>query len=327
VTVTYYSVANARFFPGAVAMLNSLRLTGNEGELVFLDDGLSEDQRRRLEPYARLQAMSRDAVARPTLLKPSVHELHAGGVAVLIDSDIVVTSALDDIVDRAAEGKVCAYPDHPDALTRIFEEWVEVFGLQAPLHQRTYVNAGFLAVGGDLAPRLLRRWWETTERLLEEPWTPDARSPTWDLDQDSLNALLMSEVAPDEVVDLQGMALPPELYRTRVADERTLASTLDGRPVRLLHYTGTPKPWDARGWTRSRRDAYTELLPRLLFADDVPIRLRLDEVPVWLRPTRAGRRALSALNLVNRGLRAVASRTPRVVEDRLRLLRSRLAGH
>jgi hypothetical protein len=311
---------------GAVAMLNSLRLTGNEGELVLLDNGLSDDQRRRLEPHARLEPVARETVEWPTLLKPSVHELHREGVAVLIDSDIVVTGPLGDIVDQAAEGAVCAYPDHPEALERSFEEWIELFGLKAPLRPRTYVNAGFLAVGGELAPTLLRRWWEATERLIEHHWTPDARNPVRDLDQDSLNALLMSEVGPEEIRDLpQGMAIPPDIYRTRVVDDRTLASSLDGLPVRLLHYTGAPKPWDARGWTRARRDAYTELLPRLLFGADVPIQLRPSEVPVWLRPTSGGAAALSALNVANRGIRAVASRTPRVVEDRLRLLRSRLA--
>jgi hypothetical protein len=95
--------------------------------------------------------------------------------------------------------------------------------------------------------------------------------------------------------------------------------------VRLLHYTGGPKPWNRHGWSRSRRDGYTTLLPRLLFGADVTLRVEPGEVPLWLRPTAPGAAALSGLSVVNRGIRAVGSRVPHRMEARLRLLRSRLA--
>lgn len=323
---TYYTVAERAFFPGAVALLNSLRLTGHTGEFVVLDAGLSEDQRSRLEPHARLEPLPREGVEHLALVKPWVHTLHGDGVAVLIDSDVIVTGSLRSLLAQASEGKICACWDHPDALDRIFPEWVELFGLRTAPRPRTYVNAGFVAVGGAAAAPLLRRWWEATERLTDRRWIPDARDPAWDFDQDTLNALLMSEFAEVELVDLpHDMALPPELYRTKVVDRQTLETTLDGRPVRLLHYTGGPKPWNRRGWSRSRRDAYTTLLPRLLFGADVTLRVEPDEVPLWLRSTAPGAAALSGLSVVNRGIRAVASRVPHGMEARLRLLRSRLA--
>lgn len=323
--VTYYSVADERFFPGAVALLNSLRMTGNEGELVFLDMGLSGEQRRRLEPYARLEPAPAAARRHPTMLKPAIHELHAEGVAVLIDSDIIVAAPLRDVVAQAAAEKVCVYPDEPQSRGRRFEEWVEIFGLQAPLRRRPYVNAGFVAVGAELGDRLLPRWWEACERLLGRPWRNDAADPAWDLDQAALNALLMSEIGPADIVDLEGMALPPALYGAHIVDRNTLATSLDGQPLHVLHYTGTPKPWDTSGWSRSRRDPYTELLPRVLFGDDVSLRLEPSEVPVWLRPTAAGRASLAALNVANRGIRAATRLVPRSVERRLRAFRSRLA--
>ena len=323
---TYYTVADRGFFPGTVAMLNSLRLTGHNGEIVVLDSGLTDDQRSRLDPHARLERPPSEGVEHQALLKPWVHKLHRDGVAVLIDSDLVVTASLGNLLAAAGEGKVCACWDHPNAIDRIFPEWVELFGLETAPRPRTYVNAGFVAIGGAVAPLLLRRWWEATERLTERQWIPDARDPAWDFDQDTLNALLMSEFAEVELVDLpHDMALPPELYRTKVVDPQTLETTLDGRPVRFLHYTGGPKPWNRHGWTRSRRDAYTALLPRLLFGSDVTLSLDPVEVPLWLRPTAPGAAALSALNVVNRGMRAVGSRVPHGMEARLRLLRSRLA--
>jgi hypothetical protein len=325
-TATYYTVADRGFFPGAVALVNSLRLTGHKGEIVVLDAGLTDEQRSRLESNARVERPPSDRVEHRLLLKPWVHELHGDGVAVLIDSDIVVAASLDDLLAQAAEGKICACWDHPDALRRFFPEWVELFGLQTAPRPRTYVNAGFVAVGGTTAPRLLRRWWEATERLIGRPWVPDARDPAWDFDQDTLNALVMSEFADVELVELpHEMALPPELFRTRLVDPRTLETTLDGRRVRLLHYTGAPKPWYRHGWSRSRRDAYTALLPRLLFGPDVAVRLDPDEVPLWLRPSAPGAVALAALSGLNRSLRAVGSRVPHGMETRLRVLRSRLA--
>src|SRR6187551_3977245 len=45
---TFYTIADAGFFPGLVALLNSLRLTGNAGELVALDRGLTPAQRELL---------------------------------------------------------------------------------------------------------------------------------------------------------------------------------------------------------------------------------------------------------------------------------------
>jgi len=323
--VTYYTVSDAGFFPGTVAMLNSLRLTGNDGELVIVDGGLSEDQRARLAPHARVERPPADAAGRGHMLKPSIAGLHRDGVAVHLDSDIVVAGSLADVLERAAAGTVCVCPDHPDGLDRSFPEWAGIFALEAPLRPRTYVNAGFFAVGGELAARLLARWAEATGRLDGRPAARTAADPTWDTDQDALNALLMSEVADDQVVDLPDMVIPPELYRVKLVDRESAACTLDGRRLRLVHYTGLPKPWSRRGWTRSRGDAYTRLLPRLLFGADVPLRLDPDEVPPWLRASRLGAATLSTLGVANTSARALASLLPDRAEARLRELRARLA--
>src|SRR3954447_2697181 len=66
---TFYTIANAPFFPGLVGLLNSLRLSGNEGELVVLDRGLTAEQRARLEPHVRLVQLTEESTPHPTLLK------------------------------------------------------------------------------------------------------------------------------------------------------------------------------------------------------------------------------------------------------------------
>jgi hypothetical protein len=51
---TFYAVGNARYFPGAVALLNSLRLTGHAEQLVFGDCGFTPAQRTQLSPHCTL---------------------------------------------------------------------------------------------------------------------------------------------------------------------------------------------------------------------------------------------------------------------------------
>lgn len=119
---------------------------------------------------------------------------------------------------------------------------------------------------------------------------------------DALNALLMSELEPDatEVLPEHGSAHPDDLLRAQVDDSRTLACTLDGRPVSILHYSLAPKAWEPNAWLRVRDDAYVRLLPRVLFGDDVPLRLEARDVPFWLRPRRSARRLVRALDHANR---------------------------
>ena len=84
---TFYTIADSTFFVGAVALLNSLRLTGNDGELVLVDCGLTARQRELLSPHCRLTTS--EGHGRPT--KPAVHRLAAGELVALLDSDIMVT--------------------------------------------------------------------------------------------------------------------------------------------------------------------------------------------------------------------------------------------
>src|SRR5205809_546433 len=106
--VTYYTITDRRFFVGTVALLNSLRLTDNEGELVVLDLGLTEDQRSRLRAHATLvpppPGLRRPQFKSfPTMLDPS-------GVLVVIDSDMIVTRAFHDVTAEAARGRICVFP-------------------------------------------------------------------------------------------------------------------------------------------------------------------------------------------------------------------------
>jgi hypothetical protein len=296
--VTYYTVAEAAFFLGAVMLVNSLRVTGNDGKIVVVDVGLAPDQRRLLESHAEVVAPSQTIHPTPGTMKPYPYLLGATGTVVVIDSDIVVTARLDDALDLARNGKVVAAPAWLESVRhRWFAEWEEALELRAPLRREEWFHNGFVVVSTDRWPRLLKRWWEvcglvpTEQALLKnQPFSaPDA---------DSLNALMMSEFPRS------ALALLPEGYEAFGGDVvienvQTLRCTLRGRPTGLLHYPDRPKPWQSPGWLRVGATAFAPIMRRLLFASDVPLRVEPSAVPLWLRPSATGRAALMVLAAAN----------------------------
>lgn len=304
VSVTYYTVANKKFFVGVVCLVNSLRLTGNRGDIVVLDQGLTAEQRALLEPHATLvkeEEMFGEVVAddrRVFLAKPYPRLLNPRGVVVIIDSDMIVTGSFDRVIDAALTGLITAYPN-PRSV-RCFEAWSSIFGLDAPLRDQEYVCAGFLAFSAERWPSLLNRWWECCLAIA------DGRGDDWpeaidQLDQDALNALLMSEF-PGESLDIRPVEESPSfkpLNEAKLIDAGTLSCSMRGVPATLLHHAGTGKPWQSYTWIHLRRNPYVRLIPRVLFWNDAPIALDPGVVPLWLRPTWLGRGASLLFSSLN----------------------------
>ena len=312
---TFFTVADERFFPGAVCLLNSLRLSGNDAELVILDAGLTASQRQRLDGHARVVALTGEALAQPLLLKSFPHTLDPHGTVVVIDSDMIVTRSLDPVLEQVESGKVCMFADIEDQRHRFIPEWEEAFGLGAPLRRQNYMNAGFIALSTHHHPDLLRRYWELCHRIPPEQTLVGGGGydqPFWGGDQDAINALLMSEVQAEAVVELPEEEGPsPELlHEVRIVDERTLACELRGHRPYLLHYWGGPKPWAPNAWLRVSRDAYVRLMKRVLFAHDAPVPMDPRELPLWLRPGPVGSAILALLSAVNRAARRALALVP-----------------
>lgn len=324
-TPTFYTVSNAAYFPGTVALLNSLRLTGNEGELVVLDVDLEPFQRELLRSHVRLVQVPQEVAINPLLLKAFPATLDPEGVVVVIDSDIIVTGDLSAAVDEAQRGAICVYPDtRPD---RWFAEWSTEFGLQAALRRQPYVNSGFVAFSVDSWPWLLSRWRSLSEGI-PSPSTraggAPKETPLWDGDQDALNAILMSEVPADALCLLPVEEAPTafaDRHQVDVVDVTRLACTFRGRRSVFLHTSGVPKPWQANGWLpRIWRDGYVRLLPRVLFGEDVPLRLDAAVAPLWLRPGRLARFAARRLDVAHLFLRPVPPRVRRTAAAALHRL-------
>jgi hypothetical protein len=321
---TYYTIANARFFPGLVALLNSLRLSGNQGELVVLDRGLEDRQRELIGPHVTLVELPDERVVHPAVLKAYAQAFEPKGPVVIVDSDMLVVRPLDWILERASAGKICLFPDPlPD---RWFDEWADLLELREPLRRGTYLNTGFLAFDADRWPTLLGRWWELCTRFPAEQAFADQALPFWAADQDVFNALLRSELPEGaaEELPVDGEAFPEQLLRVRVLDEQTLECELDGRPTTILHYSLGPKAWEPLGWLRLRNDAYVRLLPRLLLADDVTLRLEPGDVPYRLRAGQAPSAVRRSLDTAHRAARATAHATPAPVRARLVSFRNRV---
>jgi len=330
---TFYTLADSRFFVGLVALLNSLRLTGHANELVVLDCGLREQERRLLEPHTTLVALPAELAARTVLAKPFLATLRPTGTIAWIDSDVIVTGSLSAILERADAGKICLYPvDWPALRRRRFAEWQQTFGLSAPPRDQTYMNAGFLALSAERWRPMLEHWWQACETIpFERVFGPKVDDPLWSGDQDVLNALLMSEVPPEAIEELPQteVVFPPDMNRAEVVDAKAVSVALDGAPARLLHYTWVPKPWTGQAWGRidMHRDAYARLLPRLLFGEDVVLRLEPAAVPPWLRPGVTGRLSLAAIALgkqARRGAGAVVRRLPHPLRRRMFAWRERV---
>lgn len=295
-----FTVSNRRYFTGTVLLFNSLRLTNPEAELVVLDRGLTEDQRKRLAALTRVVDHNLDENRMNDwlrsnatyYLKPYPAFLDTDGIAIAIDSDMIVTDRLDDAVFSAANGKISAWPD--GSRDRWFAEWQDIFGLDRVPRKQVYVNGGFVAVSTQQWPRFFSDWWNLGTRV--DAFHEAVRFH----DQDALNALLATEVPRDALAVLPLERLGKASDRVTVRDPASLRCFKGDTPTLLLHYNARPKPWLGQAWSDLRGTAFAELMPRLLFGSDVALPLSPREVPVWVRPSSTGRLVSAGLTRLNK---------------------------
>ena len=286
---TGFTIADRNYFIGLVAMLTSLRRHGHDFPVVVLDLGLTPPQRDVLEREFDARAVVRSEVAdwHPHLLGPFPHLFDPSGIVVYLDADLILTRPLDDLLAAAADGKLCAIVDEIVA-DRWFAAWEPTLALTTPLRHGRYVNLGCLAFSAEQLPDLLRRWWECCAGFVGTLQLPTSHGEPFALgDQDVLNALLMSEVPADQqqslAPDLQPQR-PGDLARTKLVDARTLACTVDGHPVAILHPVSKPKPWQAQRRQAFYGSGYERCLRETVAASAGAIAAAETPLPVWLHP-------------------------------------------
>jgi len=302
-------VADSRYWIGAVALVNSLRLVGHDEGLVVLDAGFTPKQRATLEKVAEI--VTAPALRAPFLARWLAPLERGGGVQVLLDADLVAVQPLTALIEQAEHGRVVAFVDR--LATRSFAEWEALVG--APqVHAHPYVNAGFLALPSDLVQEVLGRLRDAQQRVDVASAALLGRGSISDpfhfADQDAVNAVLRAFVPRERLLALEHRLAPTEPWDEVIVEDahRLRCVNPDGSRPYLVHVVG-PKPWLAN----VAPTAYERLLPRLLTGEDVAVRLDRSELPIRLRWSRlvardaAPRRLARRLRLRRLQLAAVAA--------------------
>jgi hypothetical protein len=341
-TATFYTVTDAGFFPGTVALLNSLRLVGHDEPLIVLDNGLTESQRERLDQFVSIVDVPRDSTSiAPPALKPFPYLVGATGTVVFVDSDMIVSASLAPLFALAAKGQICLFPDNPYQRERWFPEWQEMFSLHDLPRRQTYLNSGLVVFSVDHWPRLLEKWSAACSLVPAEVMFKVEDHPLGYGDQDALNAILMSEIDAESITVLpyEGVSGPDDRPVKIVSGDRLICMRDDLR-ISVLHHWDRPKVWCPSRAGRRRMslpEPYIRLFPRVVFGEDVTLQLSPSDVPWWLRPgprhelalrhqralaasTRAKRVAIGVAGAQGRRVRRVIGRRVRraLIDRRLR---------
>jgi hypothetical protein len=126
--VRVFAVGDAGYFVGVVALVNSLRLTGNDMAVTVLDLGFTAPQRDLLA--AHCDVVDAPHSGHPHLAKMLAPKRADTDVVVMIDADVLVTGSLDPLITDARARRIAAAID--PVCGRVFDEWSQVFRLRRP---------------------------------------------------------------------------------------------------------------------------------------------------------------------------------------------------
>jgi hypothetical protein len=319
-TAAFYCMSSAAYFLGAVGMINSLRLHGHTEPIHLLDLGLTDEQRELLAAEATIVPAPPET--QPWLAKTIAPLAHPADTMVLIDSDIVVTRPLDELIERAAGGGVVAFENDTD---RFVPEWSELLDL-GPLRRGPYVSSGLVVLGGETGREVLRLLDDRQRRVEFERSYFAADEPGYALrflDQDVLNAVLASRVPAGKSAALDHrLAATTPFGGLEVLDEESLRCAYpDGTEPYLVHYMLPGKPWQRPMY----HGVYSQLLQRLLVGPGLALRVPVESVPVRFREGVRGRIARARTHARDRLGWRVRGLVPDALLERLDEARRRRA--
>lgn len=289
-TAAFYCVADDRYFVGAVALVNSLRLLGHTEPIHLLDHGLTATQRDILADEVTLVAGPREAP--PWLLKTIAPRLYPADAMVLVDADMIATRALAPLVARALDGVVVAFENDRD---RFVPEWGELLDL-GPLRRQPYVSSALVILGSRVGREVLELL-DDRQRRVDVELGFFGRNvsgyPFTFPEQDVLNAILSTTVDRERVAILDHrLTATPPFRGLRIEDAETLRCAYrDGEAPYVLHHFAR-KPW----LVAMRSNVYSRLLTRLVLSPDVRLRLDPADLPLRLRRGATARAARFAVD-------------------------------
>lgn len=316
--LAYYTVANASYFLGTVALLNSLRRAGEKAPLIVVDCGLTAAQRERLSTRAIIVPAHPDL--HPLLQKATGPLAHPAEIMVFIDADILVTRPLGPLLEDAKAGRIVAFEDFGNR-DRFFDEWSSPE--LGTARRQPYVNCGFFALSGETASHFLPLFCES-QRTIDLASTHvgggSQSHPHYFLDQDALNTLLCTRF-DGQVTRLEGRLAPfPPFDGVELTDgDRTLCAYPDGVAPFALHHIYR-KPW----LVPLEANIYSRLFTMLVTDPQACLRIDPQELPLRLtnrRLARVDRWRASKQHAAHRRLRGKLKIRPRIAR-----LRARIAG-
>lgn len=317
IDLAYYTVATASYFPGAVALLNSLRRAGEEAPLFVVDCGLTATQRERLSTCATV--VPRDENLHPVLQKATGPLARPAKVMVCIDADILVTRPLGPVVKEAEAGRIVTFEDFGNP-GRFFDEWSSPELGEA--RRRPYINSGFFAFSSETAREFLPLFSQLQQTVdVASTFVGDGSPshPLYFADQDVLNALLCTRF-DGRVARLERRLAPfPPFEGVEVANGgHELCAYADGVVPFALHHTYR-KPWLAPLQT----NIYSQLFTMLLADPQACLPIDPRELPLRLtnRPlARADRWRAARQHAAHRRLRGKLRIRPRIARLRTRIV-------
>ena len=322
--VAYYTVANAAHYPGAVALLNSLRFIGETAPLVVVDCGLTPQQRAALSEHCALVPPM--AGTHPGLQKATGPLAQPAEIMVVVDADVIVNRSLQPLFEYARDGRIVTFRERIE--NRFFAEWAAL-GIGEPT-RRPYVTAGHFVLSGETGAEFLPLFSSlqgacdvSSGVYTSGNRTDPEADPYFYADQDVFNAVLCARF-DGRVVRLEQSlwSYPPFDGLTRTGREGLGCAYGDGTAPYVLHHFWK-KPWLSPVAPNLYSELFTELVtdaaaPIRLGRGDIPLRLQdsgLAPLDRWRASVQRSARARLRGKL---GLRPVLEREVRRASARLR---------
>lgn len=239
---TISTYCNTSYFPGCVALVNSLKYFGVQADIKIYDfAGFNHLLRSYIKTFAYLVDIQRPISHGNWWwgmnFKPKVLAANGlSGLEICLDSDIVILNNLESVFTHLAAGKFvasCEFDFHISPSDHIKQLWRDFCGKDLPTDFKVF-NSGFVGLSESVHTQFVQEWAAAVDLTREQPL---------DNDQQVLSALLACRDYP--IVDLPRAAWmntwgqhgdPPKYLG--FSDGKICMRDAKGTRIQLYHYTG-----------------------------------------------------------------------------------------
>ncbi len=281
-SAAFYCVADERYFLGAVAMINSLRLNGHREPIYLLDCRAQRRPARAARRRGDDRQRPRRGAALPAQDRRPARSPGRGDGADRRRHDRLPLARRADRAGRARADRRRSRT----TCDRFVEQWGELLGL-GEARRGPYVSSGLVIAGGARGRRGDRAHGRASRRgrLRAHPLAP--KRPQLPVSVRRPGRAQRDPADRDRArgsVALDTRLAPTQPFSTlQLGSERWLRPVYpDGSEPILVHHVLPTKPWLQSG----QGNVYTQLLSRAL-APGLAIEVASDAIPLWLRRTRA----------------------------------------